>query len=123
MTKIDFINILGEDHGQKETFVKEKFMISDYIDVLGEDKSTNAVFVQAKNGSMTLDVIPAALGYLKLHARYDLLHLQDYFGYIITMNQDSNIRTAVCDWENSREEKAPEQIAVATAEAAQPSQI
>jgi len=123
MTKIDFINILGEDQGPKDTFVKEKFMIRDYIEVLGEDEQTKALFVQAKDGSMTLDVIPAALGYLKLHAKYDLLHLQDYFGRIITMNQDSNIRTAVCDWENSRAEKAPEQIAVATAEAIQPSQI
>ena len=105
MSKIDFVNVIDEENGIKSTFVKEKFMIKDYIQILGEDKETKAVFAQAKDGSMTLDVIPAALGYLKLNAKYDLLHLQDYFGYIITMNQNSNIRTAVVDWENAKQTK------------------
>ena len=75
-------------------------MIADYINILGEDKETKTVFAQGYNGSVTLDIIPAAVNYLKLHAKYDNLYLQDYRGTQLLITQQSNVRTAVSDWEN-----------------------
>ena len=69
--------------------------------ILGEDKDTNAVFVKANNGSVVLDVIPASVYYLNTHKVYDLLHMQDFMGHIVSFNKGISLEDAIAKWERA----------------------
>lgn len=75
--------------------------MNNFINILGEDKDTKALFVQANYGSITLDVIPSSINLLQTSKDYELLHMQDYMGHIVTFEKKLSLEEAVDKWINS----------------------
>jgi len=77
---------------------RRKFLMANHIEILGYDNELNTIFVRGVSGSVTLDIIPDSLNYLKSYPAVDRLYMQDYTGVEIVMNQDSTIESACEDW-------------------------
>ena len=69
------------------------------LDILSHDEEMNTIFARGVSGSITLDIIPDALQYLKMRPEFKQLYLQDYTGISIVLNQGSTIESAVNDWQ------------------------
>ena len=69
-----------------------------HIEILGYDDKLNTIFVRGVSGSVTLDIIPDSLNYLKSYPAVDRLYMQDFTGVEIVLTQDSTIESACEDW-------------------------
>ena len=72
--------------------------MANHIEILGYDEKLNTIFVRGKSGSVTLDIIPDSLNYLKSYPAVDRLYMQYFTGVEIVMTQDSTIESACEDW-------------------------
>ena len=69
-----------------------------HIEILGYDERLNTIFARGVSGSVTLDIIPDSIGYLKSYPAVDRLYMQDFTGVEIVLTQDSTIESACEDW-------------------------
>ena len=69
-----------------------------HIEILGYDDRLNTIFARGVSGSVTLDIIPDSLNYLKSYPTVDRLYMQDFTGVEIVLTQDSTIESACEDW-------------------------
>ncbi len=69
------------------------------LDILSHDEEMNTIFARGVSGSITLDIIPDALQYLKMRPEFKQLYLQDFTGLSIIINHQSTIESAIHDWQ------------------------
>lgn len=69
------------------------------LDILSHDEEFNTIFARGVSGSVTLDIIPDALQYLKSNPRFKQMYLQDFTGTEFIITQESTIESAIQAWE------------------------
>lgn len=83
----------------RENELRRKIFMKQTLDILSHDEEMNTIFARGVSGSITLDIIPDALQYLKMRPEFKQLYLQDYTGISIVLNQGSTIESALNDWQ------------------------
>ena len=74
-----------------------------HIEILGYDEVMQSVFINGVSGSITLDIIPDAICFMKSNPECPRAYLNDYTGTSILLHQDSTIESAVRDWQMARD--------------------
>ena len=69
------------------------------LDILSHDEEFNTIFARGVSGSITLDIIPDALQYLRSHPSFKQMYLQDFMGTEFIITQESTIESAIQSWE------------------------
>lgn len=69
------------------------------LDILSHDEEFNTIFARGVSGSVTLDIIPDAIAYLKSHPTFKQMYLQDFVGTAFVITQESTIESAIQAWE------------------------
>lgn len=68
-----------------------------YVDILGIDENEKTVLASYRNGSFSLDAIPAAVNYMKSKSGYTML-LKDSLGLVIQVDPESTIDSVEEAW-------------------------
>ena len=68
-----------------------------YVDILGIDEEEKTVLASYRNGSFSLDAIPAAVCYMKDKQGYVML-LKDCVGLVVQVDPTSTIDSVEKDW-------------------------
>ena len=68
-----------------------------YVDILGIDENEKTVLAKYRNGSFSLDAIPAAVCYMKKKEGYTML-LKDCLGLVVQVDPSSTIDSVEADW-------------------------
>lgn len=77
-------------------------MKRDVIEILAYDQELETIFAKGVNGSIALDIIPAAIQHLKGNPEYKQMYLQDTTGAEFVIPQGCAIEQAVQYWQASR---------------------
>lgn len=80
-------------------------MFKQHVNILSHDEEMSTIFAQGVSGSITLDIIPDAVSYLKTHPTFARMYLQDYTGVEFVLPQGSTIESAIQSWEIARDLK------------------
>ena len=69
------------------------------LDILSHDEEMSTIFARGVSGSVTLDIIPDAIQYLKARPAFKQMYLQDFMGTEFIITQQSTIESAIQAWE------------------------
>jgi hypothetical protein len=69
------------------------------LDILSHDEEFSTIFARGVSGSVTLDIIPDAIQYLKSNPKFKQMYLQDFMGTEFIISQESTIESAIQAWE------------------------
>lgn len=73
-----------------------------FVDILGTDENEKTVLASYRNGSFTLDVIPAVVNYMKGKDGYVML-LKDAWGLVIEVTPDSTLESVEQAWQDIKD--------------------
>lgn len=80
-------------------------MLKKHIEVLSHDEEYNTIFARGVSGSVTLDIIPDAISYLKGCPTFEKMYLQDFMGIEFIIDQQATIESAIDSWQRARDIK------------------
>ena len=80
-------------------------MFKPHLDILSHDEEMSTIFARGVSGSITLDIIPDAVAYLKSYPNFERMYLQDFTGVEFVLPQGSTIESAIQSWEIARDLK------------------
>ena len=80
-------------------------MFKPHLEILSHDEEMSTIFARGVSGSITLDIIPDAVAYLKSHPSFERMYLQDFTNVEFIVSQGSTIENAIQSWETARDLK------------------
>ena len=77
-------------------------MRKEVIEILAQDLELKTIFAKGVSGSIVLDIIPAAVSYLKVRPEFEQIYVQDTTGVEFVIPQGYAVEQAVQNWKSAK---------------------